>query len=88
MCQAVDALHDTQNNLLIDIWTTPGNTDLLNRQYDETVVELLQHLGDEAPASRIDMAQYETFSNLYKDETGTRPKDFSYRQMIEWMDAR
>lgn len=91
MCQIVDALHDKQSEILLDIWQNEEKSEIresLNRQYDETVVELLQHLGEDAPASLIDMGQYETFSNLYKSDTNTRPRGFTYAQMAQWMDKR
>lgn len=92
MNAAVEAFHDKQYQLLVDIWALEGREcperHILNRQYDETICGLLAELGEDAPAASIDLDQYEVFSNLHKDATGVRPNGTTYRQMVEWMDRR
>ncbi len=88
-------LTDKQSSILQAIWMTfeaEGNTvderNRLNAEYDDTVVELLKLLGDRAPASQIDMGEYETFSNCFKSVNGVRPRGYTYYSMVEWMDNR
>lgn len=88
-------LMDQQYAILQEIWSAIAVhgygheiVNRLNAEYDNTVVDLLAELGDRSPASVIDCAEYETFSNLFKDENGIRPRGYTYRSMIDWMEYR
>jgi len=91
----VEQIADKQSTILSAIWeayedfgVNSVQVNRLNAEYDDTVVELLKLLGPDIAASRIDMAQYEIFSNCYKSDTGVRPFGFSYTKMCKYMDDR
>ena len=46
---------------------------------------LLAAYGEDAYCHMVDPWMAETFSDLYKDRNGIRPRGFSYKYMAEWM---
>lgn len=58
----------------------------LNPLYDETVADLIVHLGEDTIVRRIDPLLSSTFSDMYKEDVGFRPRNFSYERACRWMD--
>lgn len=61
--------------------------DNLLAAYNETVESLLHKQGGDVPAADVDCELYEVFCNVYKDAVGVKPREHSYKEMKEWMDA-
>ena len=82
------ALQNRQIELAMDIMECEGNSDALQSEYDETVVNLLNELGDEASAQDIDFMEFDNFSDKYESVVGRKPSPiiYNYRAMVDWLE--
>jgi hypothetical protein len=46
---------------------------------------LLAAYGEDGPAHKVDPWMFDTYSDLYKDRNGVRPRGDNYRTMATWM---
>lgn len=86
-----EQLQDLQIKRMEAIYAAHGAGDevVLNAAraaYEETVQELLARLGENAPCTSIDQDSAQFFSDWYKEEHNFRPRGFTYKQMVDWMD--
>lgn len=59
---------------------------ILRKEYREVLQPaLLAAYGPYESCFMVDPWMAETFSDLYKDRNGIRPRSFNYRAMVEWM---
>jgi len=86
------AILEAQNLQLETLISLAEETDAvkeaaLNRAYDETVVELLNALGEDAPAADIDIGEYVIYMAAYVASGGMEDTEtHSYRRMIDWLE--
>ena len=58
----------------------------LNEEYDAIVAKLLEVLGDDAHCCEVDPGLWDTFSDLYKDDVGSRPRGhFTRAQVLDYL---
>lgn len=83
----IDAIHAQQIELGQAIWDM-NETDarIASLEYGMLVGQRLVHLGPNVDAHLIDPWMADTYSDLYKDRYGTRPRGHSYATMKAWMD--
>lgn len=84
---AVLELQARQVELCVELMENEGDENT-RRAYDQTVVALLNALGEDAPAGDVDFAEFERFAELYEAEVGRRPNIYKYNEMRDWMEDK
>lgn len=93
--QTVEQVQQAQIEIATRIWAmcnTPEYTEEVKNaicaEYADTVTWLVEKLGRSAHAADVDMMQFETYCNVYKDEYGFKPRADTYAQMEVYMYAK
>ncbi|KWU23422.1 hypothetical protein [Burkholderia cenocepacia] len=85
--ELLDAFYDARNRQPREMEGNGPEAKAALAAYDQTVVELTAMLGAEAPVGAVDAELASTFSDIYKSETGFRPRGhFTAAYAREWLE--
>ena len=88
-CYNRDTIKIKQSEILDKIYKNFDDVpvrDSLNKEYDETVNQLVALLGEDVPCYEVDCDLWSTFSDIWKDRNGTRPYGSYSRQYVkDWL---